>query len=337
MNRKRSATERLVAARPPVAGRLDELARAEERAQLLERILSADTTAVDPAHPASKRRTVPLRPAVAILAAAAVAALVATTLVVRPWPGQSPSVTGPIASHSAIVLLSNVASAVAKVNAVAVITSTNDGVVSTFWTLTQGGHATRMRYSVDGNPSYDQTISTVNGRRIITNVDFAARAWWRVVAYPVPGSPCVSAVGSGKAPRARATTKASGSSDSSRSSCQVFGPTPGLIVQSIRTGVFSITGHPVVNGRPTIQVTAHYAGLSGTYQLFVDPTSHLPLMSINSVNSAPFTTTYRYLPETKDNMALLQVPIPPGFRHVDQPIRCDLSQLGPHGVPEGCP
>ena len=93
----------------------------------------------------------------------------------------------------------------------------------------------------------------------------------------------------------------------------------------------------MLDGRPTIELTASYAGMSGSYEVFVDAQTYLPLKSINSINTSPFTTTYSYLPLTAANEALLQVPIPAGFRHVDHPISCTPSQLGSHGSTDGCP
>ena len=308
MRSARSTTARLVAARPPVVDALDELVGADERAELLERILASEATA--PA-PVRSRRRRPRRARIATaLVGAAAASLVATTLGARLWPGQSPRAARPAASRAETAqLLAYVTSAVASVEGIVVIDSSNGGVRSTFWTSTGGGSTTRWRYSINGRPSYDQTITEMNGRQTITNVDFAAHAWW------TEQSP----------------------SQCGQSSCQTFGPTPGQVVQSLRTGEFRITGHPVVHGRPTIELTATYPGFSGTYTLLVDTASYLPLQSVNSVNTSPFTTTYTYLPDTPANVALLQVPIPPGFRHAARPITCSPSQLGPHETTFGCP
>lgn len=323
MSSTRSTTERLTSARPRIADSLDQLVGAGERAELLERILTSQPIERDQLR--HRPASMPRRRVMTALVGAAAAAVVVTAFAARVWPGQSPRQAGPLASA---VLVSHITAAARSVNDVVVITSTNDGVRSTFWTLTQGGHATRMRYSIDGMPSYDQTISDAHGRRTITNVDFAARAWWRVVSSPVPGDPCVVAVGG---------RGATAGAESGPSSCQVFGPTPRQVVRSLNSGLFHITAHPVIDGRRAIKLTAHYPNTSGEYDLIVDARSFLPLLSVNSVNSPPFTTTYRYLRATWRNLALLQVPIPSGFRHAAQPVRCDPSQLGPHGSPDGCP
>ena len=324
MSSTRSTTERLASARPRIADSLDQLVGAGERADLLERILASEP--IEPDRLRHRPASMPRRRVRAALVGAAAAAVVVTAFAARVWPGQSPRQAGPLASA---VLVSHITAAARSVDDVVVITSTNDGVRSTFWTLTRGGHATRMRYSIDGTPSYDQTISDAHGRRTITNVDFAARAWWREISSPVPGDPCAVALGGGGATATAA--------QSSPPSCQVFGPTPREVVRSLDSGLFHITGHPVVDGRRAIKLTAHYPNTSGEYDLVVNARSYLPLLSVNSVNSPPFTTTYRYLRATPENLALLQVPIPSGFRHADKPVRCDPSQLGPHGSPDGCP
>ena len=329
--------ERLIAARPPVAEQVDRLVGPDERAHLLEQILGDDTKALGrlgPRHGTRNRRR-----ALATVGAAAALALLTTTAA-RVWPGQSSGNGKPVASsEAAVLLLAHVTSAVGSVNDVAVVNTVTDGVQSTIWTLTGDGSATRMRYSVDGHPDYDQTISTVNGLRTITNVDFAARAWWTETSPPVPGSPCATTFGTHASTGTPATAvpRPTGQTDQSPVSCQTFGPTPQQIMQNINAAVFNITGHPTLNGQPTIEITAYYPNTKGSYRLFVDPKTFLPLQSINSVNTAPFTTTYTYLPAIPANMALLEVPIPSGFRHVPQPIFCNPTQLGMHHSPFGCP
>lgn len=327
MSSTRSTTERLAAARPPIVDRLHELVGADERAELLEQILASPVPHTYRGRPRVRR--------LAAVAMAGVVALGAAILAARTWPGRSTQ-PGPVMSAA---LLAHMTSAAGHVHAVVVIDSTSDGVRSTFWALTNGGGPTRMRYSVDGRPSYDQTISNTDGRRTITNVDFAARAWWRVMASPVPGSGCAITLAGRRASAAGtpAVPKGTEHSAGDRASCQVFGPTPKDVVRGLDAGVFRIAGHPVIDGRRTIELTARYPGTSGTYVLFVEAETYLPVRTINSVNSSPFTTTYRYLPATRANLALLQVPIPAGFRHADGPISCNPSQLGPHGSPDGCP
>ena len=326
MSFTRSSTERLASARPWIVDSLDQLVGAGERADVLERILASEPIERDQLR--HRRASISRRPVRAALFGVAAAAVIVTAFAARVWPGQSPRQVGPLASA---VLVSHITVAARSVDDVVVITSTNDGVRSTFWTLSDGGHATRMRYSINGTPSYDQTISDAHGRRTITNVDFAARAWWREILSPVPGHPCEFVLDGGGA------TASASAAQSSPPSCQVFGPTPRQVVAGLNSGLFHVTGHPVVDGRRAIKITAHYPNTSGEYDLIVDARSYLPLLSVNSVNSPPFTTTYRYLRATQANLALLQVPIPSGFRHVDQPVRCNPSQLGPHGSPDGCP
>lgn len=305
MSPTRFSTQQLIAAQPAIVESLDELVGAEERAQLLEAILASEASDLHPTK--DRRRSRRQTRVVAVMVVVAAAAVVATTLIVRPGLGRSK----PIASTAAATqLVGYVTSAVEDANEVVVIDSTNDGVESTFWALTKAGDTTRWRYSIDGQPSYDQTIVSGNGKLSITNVDFAAHAWW---------------------------TEEDLAPACSQSPCQAFGPTPSQVVQGLNSGQFQIAGHPVLDGQPTIELTATYPGMSGSDDLFVDAQTFLPLKDINSINTSPFTTTYSYLPLTAANKALLQVPIPAGFRHLDHPISCDPSQLPPHGTTDGCP
>lgn len=324
-----TATNRMIAARPPIVDSLDQLVGADERALLLDQILAS------PVPDGRGRR--PRRIVMVAFTTAAAAAAMAAAFAARAWPGGSSADSQQPVSP---VLASRVFLAVRSANDVVVVDSTNDGVRSTFWALTEGGGATRMRYSINGTPKYDQTISHVNGRTTLTNVDFAARAWWTEVLVSVPGNPCeVTAVRQGSpAPKATATgAPRRAVQRRGGGACQVFGPTPRQVVEGLNAGIFHVTGHPKLHGRPTIELTAQYPGVGGKYELFIDARSYLPVMSVNSTNSAPFTTTYRYLPASPANLTLLQVPIPAGFRHAAQPIRCDVSELGPHGSPDGCP
>ncbi|MGH3851221.1 MAG: hypothetical protein ACRDRT_16280, partial [Pseudonocardiaceae bacterium] len=255
-------------------------------------------------------------------------------LVAHTWTGRSSGGPVPRGSQAATMLLAHVTTTLAALDDVVVIDINNNGARSTFWTLTQGASATRMRYSVNGKPSSDQTISTLNGQQVTTNVDFAAHAWWTTTYSLVKGNPCVVV----KEPTTPAVAVAAPQAQADGSpSCQVFGPTPAQILKSLTAGEFTITGHPMFDGHPTIEITAHYPHTSGTYKLYVDAPSYLPIMSINSINTSPVTTTYNYLPSTPPNLGLLQAPIPPGFRHSDQPILCNPSELGPHETIFGCP
>jgi hypothetical protein len=269
-------------------------------------------------------------------------ALAAATFAVRPWAGGSVGGAKPVSSQPAMaILLAHVTTALDNVRGVVVIdTTANDDVRSTFWTLTQGASGYRMSYSIGGKRNYDMAMS--NGLTTMTVVDFPAHAWWTVPLQPVQPGSCVVGIQANKgqsAITAPATTipQAAKGPDGDTSSCSPFGPTPGQVVQSLKAGEFQITGHPLLDGRPTIEITAQYPAAHSTLQLFVDASSYLPVMSINSSPGSTVSTNYSYLPATSANLDLLQVPIPAGFRQADQPIRCSPSQLKPHETIFSCP
>jgi hypothetical protein len=202
-----------------------------------------------------------------------------------------------------------------------------------------------MRYSIGGEPSYDMAISTANGRTTMTVVDFPAHAWWTFAEQTLQQqNPCLVAIPDtkGQSPATAVfstTTTPQGASrpDGGTPSCSAFGPTPAQVVQSLNNGEFQIAGHPLLDGRPTIELTAQYPAAHSTLQLFVDASSYLPVKSINSSPGTTDSTYYTYLPASSANLGLLQVPIPTGFRQTDQPPRCSPSQLKPHETFFSCP
>jgi hypothetical protein len=343
MRSTRSATERLAAARPLLADHLDELVSADERAHLLDHIMGSDTTELDPVP--ARRWSLPQGRIVAAVAGSVAIVLAATTLGVRAWTGGSAGGAKPDSSQRAsATLLAAVTTALNNVRYVVVINSTAyDDVRSTFWTLTEGASGYRMSYSIGGKPSYDMALSTANGLTTMTVVDFPAHAWWTVTSQTLQQQdPCFVAIpdtGGQSAIATVATTTQQGASrpDGGTPSCSPFGPTPAQVVQSLNAGEVQTTGHPLLDGRPTIELTAQYPAAHSTLQLFVDASSYLPVKSINSSPGTTVSTDYSYLQASSANLGLLQVPIPPGFRQADQPIRCSPSQLKPHETIFSCP
>jgi hypothetical protein len=335
MRSTRSATERLSAARPLLADDLDELVSADERADLLDHIMGSDTTKLDPVP--ARRWSLPQGRIVAAVAGSVAIVLAVTTFGVRAWTGGATPDSSP---RTSATLLAAVTTAVDNVRAVVAIDSTaNDDVRSTFWTLTEGAGGYRMRYSIGGKPSYDMAISTANGRTTLTVVDFPAHAWW-TFASQTQQDPCLVAIPAGPGAASPATTtppRGSRRTNGGTPSCSAFGPTPAQVVQSLNTGEFQIAGHPLLDGRPTIELTARYPAAHSTLQLFVDASSYLPVKSINTSPGTTVSTDYSYLHASSANLGLLQVPIPTGFRQADQPIRCSPSQLKPHETIDSCP
>ena len=108
-------------------------------------------------------------------------------------------------------------------------------------------------------------------------------------------------------------------------------------MQNLNAGEFQTTGHSLLDGRPTIELTAQYPAAHSTLQLFVDAATYLPVKSISSSPGTTDSTDYSYLPASSANLGLLQVPIPRGFRQADKPIQCSPSQLKPHETTFSCP
>jgi hypothetical protein len=98
---------------------------------------------------------------------------------------------------------------------------------------------------------------------------------------------------------------------------------PAAIGRGIINGQWRVTGHGQVAGQPAIELTEnpvssqHQGPTAEIYPLptllWVSTSTHLPLRMINGAgNPAQVQADWHYLPPTKANLALLQVPIPAG-------------------------
>jgi hypothetical protein len=95
---------------------------------------------------------------------------------------------------------------------------------------------------------------------------------------------------------------------------------PAALARDIIKGLWVVTGHTRLNGRPAIELTETPAGI---YQplptlLWVDAHTHLPLRMINGPATLSSQVDWSYLKPTAANMARLQVPIPAGYPRVNR-------------------
>jgi hypothetical protein len=92
---------------------------------------------------------------------------------------------------------------------------------------------------------------------------------------------------------------------------------PARLIKGIASGLWRVVGHTSLDGQPAIQLseTGHaFEPLPVT--LWVDAQTYLPIRLVSGTADADTgegVTDFSFLPPTAANLALLQVPIPPGY------------------------
>jgi hypothetical protein len=93
---------------------------------------------------------------------------------------------------------------------------------------------------------------------------------------------------------------------------------PARLIQGIASGAWRVVGHTILDGRPAIQLSGNSdAGfLPMPVTLWVDAQTYLPIRLVSGAAAADTgmdVMDFTFLPPTAANLALLQVPIPPGY------------------------
>lgn len=221
------------------------------------------------------------------VAGAAVAAVAGVVAVVAAFvvPGSSEP-SRPSAPTSAV--LTAVTKALATTGGdIEEIRSTVAGApVSTNSWIDLSSGTCRTDTSFNGHPSL--TISLENGKAL--TVDYGRREWW---TRDNAGASCAPPL------------------------------TPQTIEHDVRTGSFTVAGHAVVGGQPSLKLV-FMSTTTGPHRvtelttLWVNATTYLPIQS-TSANHLSERTTFTWLPATAVNAAMLHVSIPAGFRQVAPP------------------
>ena len=81
--------------------------------------------------------------------------------------------------------------------------------------------------------------------------------------------------------------------------------------QTIATGDFTKVGSTVINGQRATKYIDHYKG--GEQTVWINPTTNLPVRTLDDSSALRLQTDYQFLPPTPANMANLTPPIPAGF------------------------
>jgi hypothetical protein len=134
-----------------------------------------------------------------------------------------------------------------------------------------------------------------------TTVDYLTRTWWHEYLPPVgvnysPPAPPASC----NPEDARATGTPIGD----------WAPSVPWLRFGLRCGLFRLAGRQRVSGINAIKIVATHE--LEIVVIWVSSTTYLPVQSL----SAGTLAEYRWLPATPRNLALLNVPIPAGFRQV---------------------
>ena len=99
--------------------------------------------------------------------------------------------------------------------------------------------------------------------------------------------------------------------------------TPQTIERELAAGRYRFAGHGIVDGRRALRLvsTAATSGLHPVTKpttLWVDATTYLPILS-TSAGHVTERTVFAWLPPTAGNRAVLEIAVPPRFRHVAAP------------------
>ena len=265
-----------------------------------------------------RRLAVSTAVACATAAATAVAAVVVTSALARP-AGNA------VSARTAAYVVGRVRHALATENLVyRGRTMASDGTASTTWVY--GSRSQWVEYNLDGTPYSAEGSALVRGRHLTVYVLYPDRRWTGSPGWgSMPGSAC------------------------SRTGALEMGGIPiptfqwsTFISHTLACGAASVTGHVLINGVETTQITGKpiTVRLSGAYSkvihekwaraewtLYVDPHTYLPVRITGSTEtfggSGGHThygtvTDVRWLPPTTANIARTLVTIPAGFQRATQ-------------------
>ena len=99
--------------------------------------------------------------------------------------------------------------------------------------------------------------------------------------------------------------------------------TPQVIARDLAAGHYTVDGHAILDGRPSLKLVAMSATtgphpVTQLTTLWVNAATYLPIESIAKGHLAE-QTTFTWLPATPTNAATLKIAVPAGFRQVAPP------------------
>jgi hypothetical protein len=177
---------------------------------------------------------------------------------------------------------------------------TGKPVTDETWSTSLSNTSRSEELSPTGQPVTGSLLTITAHRTVSTTINYRNRTW-RTVTYPF---------GSATSARTPAPLPQTPLQQAARLRAQV------------KTGQVTMTGRVTVDGQAAIHLTEHLAG--GLINLWVSPTSYLPIREIDTAPGVPLTSDkairydYRWLPATAANLRLITAAaaIPAGFTQV---------------------
>jgi hypothetical protein len=273
--------------------------------------------------PSVSRRRLAVRSVAAAMVAAlaAGASAVALRTIAAPSPGRN-GTAGPTDRGSYVVkrvgsaLLAAEPGEVGQMTVTTLGTAQPGGTTATT-TSEEWSHGDQWRSvttSSAGHPVYDEGSSTTSS---FTLVSYLTRTWAR---QPGLGRPAATASGPGSCEPVVAALpllfqpRLPGTGFSASSPLTVAGD----LRAAVSCAVLAVAGRQRVDGIEAIQLTSR-PGSKISETIWVSPSTYLPVRVI--IRPAPtkpqsMRADITWLPVTAQNLAILAVPVPAGFRHV---------------------
>ena len=156
------------------------------------------------------------------------------------------------------------------------------------WTF---GRSLRVEtFGATGSPIVDASSVWTNGKFTGVVVDYTTQTWWPTTGPILP-----------------------------RQTPQVAS----AIEQALQDGDLTIVGSAVVSGQQTIELSAAATSSRGSYDIWVDPTTYLPVQVTETSIAGTLQTEFEWLPPTQSNLTLLNPRIPSGFAQLPLPRHRD--------------
>ena len=148
-------------------------------------------------------------------------------------------------------------------------------------------------FGASGSPVVDASSVWTNGKFTGVVVDYTTQTWW-----PTTG------------PILRRQTPQVASA----------------IEQALQDGDLTNVGNAFINGQQTVELSAAGTSNGGSYDIWVDPTTYLPVQVTETSSAGTLQTEFEWLPASQPNLALFNPRIPSGFAQLPPP-----SSSGPDG------
>lgn len=141
-------------------------------------------------------------------------------------------------------------------------------------------------FGASGSPVVDASSVWTDGKFTGVVIDYTTQTWW----------PTTGAILRRQTPQVAAA-----------------------IQQALQHGDLAIVGNAVIDGEQTIELSAVASSNEGSYDIWVDPTTYLPVQVTQTSSAGALQTEFEWLPATQSNLALLNPPIPSGFAQLPAP------------------